>query len=263
MVAKGGSPRAISVLFYLALILALLIIVSGIHREFLPDRLASTFAYNSEGYFFAVVIAAWIQFGLPRLTGHRRAVASLALGIGLAFLGVYLLLGKLPSSIATLQEPAFALALIIPYVSLPRPLPRWVAPVVCGVSLAIVTAGLLAGSPQPNEQLGPVNWVIGMAEMMVLVFLAPLVFDVFFPAMLDSRARDRHGRFSALIVGLIVVPVIVSLLGRGARVGDTVVPLALNYLGRAHESLIGFLLICVFFWIIDERRQPSRAGPKR
>ncbi|WP_298886971.1 hypothetical protein [uncultured Serinicoccus sp.] len=245
----------VSWVFYGGLSLCLLAIVLGLPAQVLPEAIASTFAYNSEGYFFALLLGAWIHFALPRLPrgSHRLMVAS---GVGLAFavLGWWMLSTEgLRSSIATLNEPALALAVLVPYVTLSRPLARWAPVGVSVVVLITVALGLWAGDPQPGVQLESVNWVISMAEMMALVFLAPIVLDLTCPWILDRSERGRSGVLPTLL-GLALVPVIVSGLGQEARAGDSVLPLMLNYLGRSHEAFVGFLLLVAYFGLLQRRR---------
>lgn len=240
--------------FYGGLALALLAIVLGLPAQVLPGPVASTFAYNSEGYFFALCLGAWIQFALPRIPGGPRGL-MVAFGVGVAFaaLGWWMLsTDGLRSSIATLNEPALALAVLVPYVTLSRPIARWAPAAVSVVVLITVALGLWAGDPQPGVQLESVNWVISMAEMMALLFLAPIVLDVTCPWILDRSERGRSGVLPTLL-GLAVVPIIVSGLGQGARAGDSVLPLMLNYLGRSHEAFVGFVLLVAYFWMLRRR----------
>ncbi|OLT16607.1 hypothetical protein BJF80_04400 [Serinicoccus sp. CUA-874] len=188
-------------------------------------------------------------------SGSRGLLLAAGVGVAFAALGLALLsIDGLRSSIATLNEPALALAVLVPYASLPRPLPRWAPLGLSLVVLIIVAIGLWAGDPQPGVQLGSVNWVIATAEMMALIFLAPIVLDLTCPWILD-RSRRGPSLLVPTLVGLLLVPVVVSGLGRAARAGDTWLPLMLNYLGRSHEAFVGFLLLVAYFWLCGRTRR--------
>lgn len=229
---------------YGGLALLLLLIIPGVLDTLISPRLAGRIAYNSEGYLFALVLAAWIQFVLPRLRGGARVPWGLMHGAVWALIGVGLLASDLPSRVVTLNEPAFALALLIPYVSIPRPLPRWVrgaVPVLVGV-----TVWAVGWAPQ--------SWVIDQAETFGFVVLAMLTLDFFDRELLDAEAQVNRALRWGWYGFMILEPVVVSLIGTQARSGGTASALALEYLGRIHESFIGVLLVALMLHVAPAYR---------
>ena len=221
--------------FYGGLGLLLVLIVTGALGMLLPRGLATRVAYNSEAYLFALVLGAWIQYALPNVPAGRRMTLALAHGAIWGAIGLWLLMADLPSRIATLNEPAFALAILIPYVSMRRPLPRWilgVVPVLIGLTVWAVVAA-------------PQSWVIDQAETFGLVVLGILTFDCFDRQLLDPDVRAGRWQRWVWYGFLILEPVVVSAVGTEARMAQSGLGLALEYLGRVHESFVGVLLVAL------------------
>ncbi len=235
--------------FYGGLALLMALILTAVLDRFMSSKLASRVAYNSEAYLFAIGLASWVQFGWPRLAIGFRVWRSLALGAVWALVGIGLLLIDLPSRVVTLNEAAFALAVLIPYVSLRRPLPRWVlsaAPVLIGL-----TVWAVGWAPQ--------SWVINQAETFAFVVLAMLTFDVFDRSLLQPDAQVNRWLRWAWYGFLVLEPVIVSGLGTGVRAGNGTGALTLEYLGRVHESFIGVLLVSLILRLRnDHQSKPQR-----
>lgn len=225
--------RVVQWLFYGGFTLLLVVILLGILDRFLSPNIATRVAYNSEAYLFAIVIASWIQFGLPRIPIGSRVPWGLVHGVAWAGLGIGLMLSGWPSRIVTLNEAAFALAVLIPYVSLQRPLPRW------GLSVIPVLVGLTVWA----VVWSPGSWVVDQAETFAFLGLAILTVDVFDKRLLRQEAQVDRGLRSAWYAFLILEPIIVSGLGVSVRDGGSPSALALQYLGRLHESFIGVLLV--------------------
>lgn len=248
---KGaGTWRTVAQwVFYAGLGLLLLLIVTALLDLVLPARLASRVAYNSEAYLFAIVLASWIQIGVPRIPAESRVLLSLLHGAVWGFVGIALMQSDLPSRVVTLNEAAFALAVLIPYVSLRRPLPRWVLSVVPAlVALTVWAVGW-----------GPQSWVIDQAETFGFVVLAILTFDVFDRSLLQPGAPVKRSFRWAWYGFLILEPVVVSGLGMGVRTGGGATSLIYEYLGRIHESFVGVLLVALALHLATEYRTSLRS----
>lgn len=235
---KPSRARTViaSLVFYGGLAVLLAAIFTKTLAEVLPRSLATPIGYDSEGFFFAIVLAAWIQFGRWRLEGAQLWRPALTLGAFFALAGVWLLSTDPPSSIKTLNETCFALAVLVPYVALRRPLPGW-APVLSLVLIAAVVTGVV---------LWPDSLVVNLAETMTTLVLAPLAFDLFDQGILDREPWTDLRLRLAGYAALIVIPTVVVLLGTERRTEGGLVNNVLHYLGRSQESFVGILLVALF-----------------
>lgn len=238
-------------LFYGGLTLLLLLIVPGLLDMVVPAGVASRLAYNSEGYFFALGLAAWIQFALPRIPQGRRILWALICGAVWAAIGVGLLMSDLPSRVVTLNESAFALAILVPYVTLRRPLPRWVLWAV--PALVGLTIWAIGWAPQ--------SWVIDQAETFGFVVLAMITFDIADRRLLDPTGEVNPRLRIAWYLFMCLEPIVVSLLGTDRRAGAGPISLALEYLGRIHESFVGVLLVALVLHLTANHKGEAFAGP--
>lgn len=240
----GTRARVIQWVFYGGLGIALLLIVTRALDILLPS-LASRIAYNSEGYFFALFLGLWIQVMMPRIPSGRRMPWALGYGAFWALVGVGLALSELPSRIKTLNEAALALAIVIPYVTLRRPLARWVLGAV--PALIALTIWAVGWAPQ--------SWIIDQAETFGFVILAMLTFDVFDRVLLDRDAEVNRPARWAWYGFMVLEPIVISLIGTDARHGVGPAALTLEYLGRIHESFFGMLLVAIILHLVRGYRQ--------
>lgn len=224
--------RAIQMAFYGGLAVLLLLITTGILGNLLP-RFSSRIAYNSEAHFFALFLGAWIQFALPRLNRQQRMRWALGAGAVFAIIGIGLILSDFPSRIRTLNESALALAVLIPYLSLPRPVNRWL---LLSVPILITLTAWAA-------VWAPSSWLIDQAETVGFIVLAVLTFDVFDRALLEENALVSRAPRIAWYSFMVFEPIVVSALGTDLRQGGGGLALTLEFLGRIHESFIGVLLV--------------------
>ena len=235
--ARTPRERVLGVAFFGGLILLMVAILTPLLGKLLPAELAQRIGFNSEGYTLAIVVGLWIQFVRPRLTAATRWQIPLAAAVVCLGLALGLYTSELPSRFKTLNEAFFALTLILPYLSLGRPLRRW-PPLVSAVLLVGVVAGVIV-SPAESP-------VVLLAETVAALILVPLAFDLVDRGILEPRARTFAGvRYSWYAV-LVAVPLAVVLLGTDARSGGGFAEV-LEYLGRVHEGVIGVLLVQLYF----------------
>jgi hypothetical protein len=244
------GSRILPVVFYGGLLLVLASIVFQWLPRIAPDGIASRIGHNSEGYLAAVVVAAWIQYVRPRLTGHRREwpvtalVAAVSLGIGLA-----LIASDLPSRWRTLNETFLALAVLLPYLQVRRPLPR------------ALPGGIAAGLLVVVIAFESTAAVTDLAETFGLLILAPLAFDLVDREILDPRARTA-GRVRLLwLAALVVVPVVLSVLEYKVGV-DGVLGVAVRYGVRVTEAFVCLLLVEVYLALVLARPGRHRAAER-
>lgn len=229
--------------FYGGLGILLILITTGALRVIIP-AFSTRIAYNSEAYLFAVGLGVWIQLILPRIRASARLRWALMVGAVWALIGVGLLLSDLPSRIRTLNESALALAVLVPYVTLGRPLRRWAVLLV--PVLVVLTVWAVIWAPE--------SWVIDQAETFGFVVLTILTLDLFDRVLLDPTAPVRKGFRLAWYGFMILEPIAVSGLGTGIRTGGGGLALTLEYLGRIHESFVGVLLVALILHLVRDYR---------
>lgn len=254
---RGRAGFGVLLIFSGGLFLLLVAIASGLTGKVLPPALASKVGYNSEGYLFALVLTPWLYYLVRQPGGRGRIPAALVLGILWLAVGLWLLNSSLPSPIKTLNEPALALGVVLPYVAVRRPLARWVPPAIVGGILVAIVLGMWAARPDPGARMESDNWVIYLGEGVCLVLLTVIALDLVERWMLDPGAARLDPVWRVLFYAVLVLtPVGVSALGRPTRVGDGWHNMALNYLGRVHEAFVGTLLVCGALLLVSwfERR---------
>lgn len=251
--SDGVVRQAAVVLFYGGLAVLVVLCASRVLAEIVPAPLAGRIAYNSEAYLFAVVLAGWIQFVLPRLDATRRLPAAVVVGALWGLIGVGLVLSDLPSSVRTLNETALALALLIPYVSLRRPAsPWWLVSVPV---IVVLVAGAVAWAPD--------SWVIDQAETLGFLVLTVLTFAVVDKGLLQPGVTVSAARRWGWCGLLLLEPVVVSGLGTGMREGGGAAAATLEFLGRVHESFFGVLLVVLVLALLPRRQSTDPAQRDR
>lgn len=234
----GSRARVVSLLYYGGLASLLLLIMSGLLRQIIPAGLATRIGHDSEGFFIALCLAAWIQFGHSRVRNPTRLRLALGLAVAMAAVGLALTVSSLPTWLTTLDEGCYALAVLIPYAALRRPIGRW--PYFASVGLAIVVALSVAYDP------GGESPVVILAESTMAWILAPWAFDLFNRRVLEPGVWVGVKKQLVGYLIFIAVPVTVVLLGTGVRSGEGVTGLTLDYLGRSQESFLGLVFVSIF-----------------
>ena len=225
------GKRALPVVFYGGLALVLASILFQWLGRITPDAVATRVGHNSEGYLAALVVAGWIQYARPRLTGHRRewvvtgVVAAVALAIGLL-----LLASDLPSRWRTLNETFLALALLLPYLQLRRPLPR------------VLAGGIAAGLLVVVVVFESTAAVTDLAETFGILILAPVALDLVDRGILDRDAGTSTRARWLWYGALVLVPVALSVLEYQIGV-DGILGVAIRYGVRVTEAFVCLLLV--------------------
>ena len=93
---RNRRQNVLGWVYYGGLLLLLGAILTMLLGQLLPARLAERIGFNSEGYVMALVLGAWIQTVLPRLTEVTRwriplAAAAVCLALALALYNTCLL----------------------------------------------------------------------------------------------------------------------------------------------------------------------------
>ncbi len=223
--------------FYGLLVLLVLSILTGVLKAVAPAGLAAHLSRNSEGYVMALVLAAWIEFVRPRMgRGPRMVEATVGAAVACLAAGLFLVLGPLPSVVGTLNEGFFALAVLVCWVQLPRPVPKaaWLLPVV-----AFLTAVLFASHPD----------VVSAAEYLAAYVIFPIGLDLVDPGILRPGVRTRRPLVLAWM-GLLVVFVIVVHVLPGLRLMDGIEDVA-RFLSRITEALVAMFLTHLYLTLLD------------
>lgn len=220
--------------FYVGLV-ALIIGCVLVLPPVFPHWVAKRIEHNSEGYVAALLLAAWIQFARPRLRRSAKqwpatlAMATLWLAVGLLLTSL-----DVPPQVKMLHEAFFALAMLVPYVQLRRPLPvRFV------VALAICVLAMIS--------VGHRGWLItDLAETWGMLVLASVGFDVVDRGILDPKARTFPGPRYLWYALLVAVPIATSVLEYD--IGDSgVVEVITRYASRVTEAFLFVLLVELYF----------------
>lgn len=223
-------------LFYGGFLLLLLSIVTGLLAALLPDRVATAVARNSEGYVMLLGVAAWIELVRSRVGPGAWKVTTAASASALV-VALVLVLGPLPGPVATLNEGFFALVVLIPWLQLPRPVPR------PAFALPLVAAAL------PVAFYGSVD-VTRAAEVLLACVLFPVGLDLVDRSLLDPAQPRRTPLVVAWLTGLVVVVLAVHLLR--TPVQRNAAQDLVEYLSRANEAFIAVFFVQVYFMVLYE-----------
>lgn len=222
--------------FYGAVSVLIFAILFDLLRFALPTALAERVALQSEGLVAALVIAVWIQFVRGRLLNtakHWPLVLLVSCVLGLS--GLLLITSDLPSQYKTLNETMFALALLLPYLQLNRPLLRRIPLALSGGLLAIIVL------------FNRTELVTSLAETLAMLVLAPVAFDMIERGILDvNQPPPSPFRRYSWWAFLALLPVMASLLYQ-TRMLEGILSEAITYQVRTHEAFVATLLVSVYF----------------
>lgn len=224
--------RIVSAAYYggLALVVALILALSL--DVVLPESLARHLSRNNEGLVLLLLLSAWMEFVRPRLREAQRAQIVAAASAACLLIAALLLLDGVPTQFRTLNETFFALAVLVPYVQLARPLPRWAwgLPV---VALIVPVVGAQS------------DIAVALAETLAFLLLVPLAVDFGDRSILEPDRERRPLVVAAWLVVVIVVPVVLHLL----RPDDPEGPIeeVVRYLSRTTEAYVAVVLLHLYF----------------
>ncbi len=227
----------LAVVFHAVLLLTLASVLFQFLDSLLPKGLAKQVSHNTEAYFSAVVLVAWIQSVRPRLHGSRAewpvtaAAAAVCLAVALVFYNAT----SWPTRFTTLNEALFALAVLIPIVQ-----PRTRRPALTLGMAGALFAVTLVGSRNA--------FIVDMAETLAVLILAPLALDLFDRRVLTADAPVRRAPLACWIAFLIAMPLVLHMVTY--QVGATgVLGEASRYGVRFYEAFILMLLLHAYFGV--------------
>jgi hypothetical protein len=234
----------VSTIYYIGVLALLLGVLFKEWVKVLPKHLAGQIGHNSEGYLAALVIAVWIQFVRSRLA-NTRAEWPVTIVVALVFVGltVEMLTGDWASRFKTLNEATAAIAVLIPYVQLRRPLPSRVAAIAAAVVIVVTIATIKTAM------------TIDLAETFGMVIFAIVGLDLIDLGILDNTARTSAAKRWGWYAFLVIAPIVFSFLeyhwGTNWKgVGTTgIIGVAVRWLVRIVESFIFAAFISWFFAI--------------
>jgi hypothetical protein len=238
--------RIASAVFYGAVLLVLVSVLTGTVTLVLPQPFAAHVSRNSEGYVIVLLLAAWIEFVQPRLPRARAGVLLTLAAAATSFaIGVLLVTGPLPTVVATLNEGFFAVAFLLCWVQAPRPLPWpvWLVPVVA----ALVPVLLISFDP-----------VVRAAEIIAALVLFPIGLDVVDPGILRPGCRRRLPVVGPWMVALVVLAVGLHVLVRDHPPTD--VENVVGFLSRVNEVVIAMFVFHLYFTVLGQAPARSRSG---
>jgi hypothetical protein len=246
--ARGGAlAQAWTILFFAAMAVVLLLLVTKAQTSFLPAGLASRVGHNSEVFALALLATAAIlarrRVPPPPLWLHG------AVAVVLLALGFYVFYGPVGPTVKTLNEPIFASAAVWLYVVPRRPIPLvWLASVVLALVIAVGYHTSL---------------ITLQAESLVVLVLAPLVLDVTDRRLLDPTAPERPVLRWAMIAFLVLFPVLLIAFLKSEPLSGLTADFA-KYCSRGTEGFWGLAVIELYFvvrlWLERSGARAHRRG---
>jgi hypothetical protein len=226
---------ALTIAFYSALVALIVAIMFELLPSVTSDLIAGRIARNSEGIVLLLIIAAWIQFARPHLAKTTRQwPISLGVAVVCLALGLLLFFTDPNNRVKTLNETFLAASVLIPYMQLPRPIPRAVPLGISGAFLLLV----LVGNTNPTITL--------MAEAMAALIMTPIALDIVDKGILDANATTVRAVRYAWYTFLVIGPLVFWATDNGATVsgwlGDV-----LTYAGRTTEVFLCLLILELYF----------------
>jgi len=204
--------------------------VTGTTAVVFPRLLARHVAEDSEGVLLALLLPLWLLLARPRLSASRwQWPLTLAASTGCLTVGAWLYVSTtvLPK-VGTLNETFLALALLLPYVQLARPVRRRLV-------LGLPAAVLLVVAVAFHTRL-----VTDLAEGLAMLVLLPIGLDVVDRGILEPEVRTSPRTRWAWYAGLVAAPICFILLNGavGGVLGEVV-----RYATRVQEAFVGVLLV--------------------
>lgn len=209
--------------------------VTGWLGAVLPAEAAKDVAEDSEALLLALAVSAWIEFARPRLLGRPGGLLlTCAPAVGCLLLGGWMFTGAgLPRTVSTLGEPVLALAVLLPYLQLRRPVPRLL---VAGLPAAVLLLTVPAFDSDP---------VTRGSEALALLVLVPIGLDAVDRGILDPAARPSAARRWTWYALLLAVPLVLSLVLRDSVVDGVPGQVVAHAIG-VQEAWLAVLLVHLY-----------------
>ncbi len=216
-------PRPVQALLYVVLVALLMLCVTGLMKDVVPGKVGVTLSRNSEAYLTLLAVCLWIDVVRPRLRDHAAQwPITIAVGVALFAGGLALRQAPWPSRVVTLNEALIGVAVLVVYLQLQRPVPRW-AFIVPALGILLPLAGW------DNA------FTTDMAEAFGALVLIPLVVDMIDPGLLDGGPPNVM-RNLAWMVGLMIFIVVIHLVSHGPH--DGLLAEITYYVQRATEMFV-------------------------
>jgi hypothetical protein len=241
---------ALTIAFFAAVVVLIVAIMFGLLPLVTPDGIARKIAHNGEGVVLLLIVTAWIQFVRPRLA-ESSLQGPVTLGVAAASLalGLLLILTDPINQLRTLNETFIAAGVLIPYVQLPRPVPRALPLGVSGGLLLLV----VVASADPTVTL--------MAEMLGALILTPLGLDVIDRGILDPNATTVPAVRYSWYAFLVIAPFVFWATHNGETLSGWLVGV-LSYAGRTTEAFL-YLLVLELYFAVGHGRTGSASSLAR
>ncbi len=197
----------------------------------LPADVAAHVSRNNEGIVALLLLSLWIVV-LRRWPDVSWGVAFAAAG-GLGLAAVLVLVLDTKSTVRTLNETLFAVAVLVLYCRLPRPLPAWGWALPAASLIAIVTTS-------------HTDWGVDLAETYFFVLLVPIALDWADRSILEPAQPQRLDRLVAWTVFIVAAPAAFAAL-RPDQPYENLLEEVLRYLSRPTEAFVAVLMLHLFF----------------
>jgi hypothetical protein len=245
--APAGPAGGFTLAFYAAMAAMTVVLAARWQYHVLPASLATRVGHDSEIFNIAPVVVAAVEtrrrigaFPDPRAVTVSAGVAALLLATGL-----FIFYGPVELTVTSVNEAAFAGAVLWLYVFLPRPLRlAWLASVAL---LVVIVVGYHTAL------------VTRQAEAMVALVLAPVSFDVVDRRLLEARAPHRPRLEVAWLAFLVLLPVVLMVVKRQDLQG--VWEEIVKYPSRGTEGFWGMALVHAFYLVGRPARSRQAARP--
>lgn len=225
-------PRPLQALLYVVLVSLLLLCVTGLMKEAVPGKAGVTLSRNSEAFLTLLAVCFWVDVVRPRLRVHASQWAiTIAAGAALFALGLALRQAPWPSRVVTLNEALLGIAVLVVYLQLQRPVPRWAS--------AIPALGVILPLLGWDNAL-----TTDMAEAFGALVLIPLVVDVVDRRLLDG-GPPAIVRNVVWMIGLMGSIVVIHLVSDGPN--DGLVADIAYYVQRATEMFVAAAAMLGFY----------------
>lgn len=218
------------VLYGVLAALSILIVLEQLDT-LLPEGIAAHVSRNNEGIVALLLLSAWIQ--VLRTRPDISWGITVLVAAALVAVAVLVLVLDVRSTVRTLNEALFAVAVLVVYCRLARPLPRWGWILPAASLLAIITTS-------------HTSWGVDLAETYFFVLLVPVGLDWADRSILEPSEPQHMGRLVSWTVFLVAAPMAFAAL-RPDQPYENVLEEILRYLSRPTEAFVAVLMLHIVF----------------